>query len=334
MLIGRNSWKFASKPTILSSGVVVGKEEAAGNLQGQYDHAFDDMFMNEKSFEAAQQMMMEKAIDFALKKSDIKTDDVNFLLSGDLINQISPTTFAAKTAAIPYFGLFNACATSTESLALAAMIMEANGANYIISGTASHYAATERQFRFPNEYGGQIPPTAQRTVTGAASLLIGKDGNGPVITSATIGKVVDMGITDPFNMGGAMAPAAVDTILQHFQDFHLDASYYDVILTGDLGIIGREVTEQLLKDSGLQLKKQQYMDCGEFIFTKEQKMKAGGSGAACSSVVTYGYFLNELMQNKIKRLLFVATGALHSPLSVQQKNSIPCIAHAVAIERM
>ncbi|HLR42609.1 MAG TPA: stage V sporulation protein AD [Pseudogracilibacillus sp.] len=334
MLVGRNSWQFSSSPTIISSGVVIGKEEAMGNLQKQYDKSYEDMFINEKSFEAAQQVMMEEAIEFALQKGNITSDKVNFFLSGDLINQISPTTFAAKTTAIPYFGLFNACATSTESLALSAMIMEAKGANYIISGTASHYAATERQFRFPNEYGGQIPPTAQRTITGAGTVLIGKQGNGPKITRATIGKVVDMGVTDPFNMGGAMAPAAVDTILQHFKDFQLDATHYDLILTGDLGTIGREVTETLLTDNNIQLKSNQYIDCGEFIFKKEQKMNAGGSGAACSSVVTYGYFLNELMNSKIKRLLFVATGALHSPLSVQQKNSIPCIAHAVALERV
>src|SRR5699024_10639491 len=170
MLVGRNSWQFSSSPTIISSGVVIGKEEAMGNLQKQYDKSYEDMFINEKSFEAAQQVMMEEAIEFALQKGNITSDKVNFFLSCDLINQISPTTFAAKTTAIPYFGLFNACATSTESLALSAMIMEAKGANYIISGTASHYAATERQFRFPNEYGGQIPPTAQRTITGAGTV--------------------------------------------------------------------------------------------------------------------------------------------------------------------
>lgn len=334
MLVGRNSWQFSTKPTIVSSGIVVGKEEAMGNLQNQYDLSYEDMFINEKSFEAAQQVMMEESIEFALQKGNVKSDKVNFLLSGDLINQISPTTFAAKTTAIPYFGLFNACATSTESLALSAIIMEAKGANYIVSGTASHYAATERQFRFPNEYGGQIPPTAQRTVTGSGAVLIGAHGEGPKITRATVGKVIDMGVTDPFNMGGAMAPAAVDTILQHFKDFQLDASHYDVILTGDLGSIGREVTETLLTNNNVHLKNNQYIDCGEFIYKKEQNMNAGGSGAACSSVVTYGYFLNELKNNNIQRLLFVATGALHSPLSIQQKNSIPCIAHAVALERV
>lgn len=334
MLIGRNSWKFASSPTILSTGVVVGEKEAEGNLQEQFDAHYEDMFLQEKSFEEAQRVMMEDAVTFALQKANLTKEEVNFFLSGDLINQITPTTFAAKSLAIPYFGLFNACATSTESLALSAMIMEANGADYIISGTSSHYAATERQFRFPNEYGGQIPPTAQRTVTGAGAALIGKEGSGPKITSATIGKVIDMGITDPFNMGGAMAPAAVDTLIQHFTDFQIAPSYYDLIVTGDLGVIGREITETLLQENNIQLTPNQYIDCGEFLFKKEQNMLAGGSGAACSSVVTYGYFMQKLMSKEVKRLLFLATGALHSPLSVQQKNSIPCIAHAVAIERI
>lgn len=333
MITGKSTWTFSSYPVIVSSGVVVGKEEAVSNLNGHYDEAIKDMFVGEDSYERAQESLLTKAIDYTIKKSSIKKKDIQFFISGDLINQITPTTFAAKKLNIPYFGLYSACATSTEGLALASMMLEQNGADYILTGTASHYAAAERQFRFPNEYGGQIPPTAQRTVTGAGIVLLGKEKQGLAITSATIGKVMDYEVTDPFNMGAAMAPAAVDTICQHFQDRQIDASYYDMIVTGDLGAVGRALTEDLLKKHHITFQSNQFIDCGDFLYKKEQNMQAGGSGAACSSVVTYGYFLEQMKANKINKLLFVATGALHSPLTVQQKRTIPSIAHAVSIER-
>lgn len=332
MLVGHNTWVFHSLPTILSTGVVGGPFEAQGNIAHDFDILHDDIWLKQKSFEQAQQVMMEEAAQIAVKKAKIQKDQVNFFISGDLINQITPTTFAAKTIDIPYFGLFSACATSTESLALSGMIMEANGANYILSGTSSHNATAERQFRYPTEYGGQKPPTAQWTVTGAGCVLLGKNGNGPVITSATIGKVIDMGLTDPFNMGGAMAPAAVDTIIRHLTERNLDPSYYDLIITGDLGKVGRDASYDLLKQKNVHLNDNQYVDCGVLIYKEKQPVQSGGSGSACSAVVTYGHFIKKMMEGELNRILFVATGALHSPLSVQQKNSIPCIAHAVSIE--
>ncbi|PAV28805.1 stage V sporulation protein AD [Virgibacillus profundi] len=332
MLVGHQTWTFENKPVIISTGTVGGPFEANGNIPGDFDILHDDTWLEQASFEKSQQMMMEEACQVAVKKSSIEKEQVEFFISGDLVNQITPTSFAAKTMGLPYLGLFSACATSTESLALAAFLINANGANYILSGTSSHNSAAERQFRYPTEYGGQKPPTAQWTVTGAGCALVAKKGNGPRITSATIGKIVDMGITDPFNMGGAMAPAAVNTIETHFKERDIDPSYYDLIITGDLGHIGREVSLDLLKERGLDISDQQYVDCGLTIYREGQPVLAGASGPACSAVVTYGHFLNLMKKGELKRILVVATGALHSPLSIQQKDPIPCIAHAVSIE--
>ncbi|MEI3604886.1 stage V sporulation protein AD [Pseudogracilibacillus sp. SE30717A] len=332
MLMGHSSWKFNNLPVILSTGVVGGPFEAQGKIANDFDILHEDMWLKQDSYEKAQQIMMEQSCQLAVKKANIDKGQVDYFISGDLINQITPSTFAAKTVDVPYFGLFSACATSTESLALAALIINAGGAKYILSGTASHNAAAERQFRYPTEYGGQKPPTAQWTVTGAGCALVSSSGDGPVITTATIGKVVDMGLTDAFNMGGAMAPAAVDTIVRHLTDRNVEPSFYDLIITGDLGKIGREASFDLLKEKGIEVDPTKYVDCGLTIYTDDQPVHAGGSGTACSAVATYGHFLNRMKEGKLKRILLVATGALHSPLSIQQKKPIPCIAHAVSIE--
>lgn len=316
----------------MTTGVVGGPFEANGKIANDFDVLHADLWLQQASFEQAQQKMLEEAAQIALDKAKLSKGQVQFFIAGDLINQITPTTFAAKTIGVPYFGLFSACATSVESLALSAAIVENNGANYILSGSASHNAAAERQFRFPTEYGAQKPPTAQWTVTGAGCAVIGQSKTGPAITSATIGKVVDMGITDPFNMGGAMAPAAVDTIIRHLHDRKVDASYYDLIITGDLGRVGHEASYDLLTEQQVAINKEQYVDCGLMIYNDDQPVQAGGSGSACSAVVTYGHILNRMHRGELTRILFVATGALHSPMSVQQKSSIPCIAHAVSIE--
>ncbi|WP_373895855.1 stage V sporulation protein AD [Virgibacillus natechei] len=332
MLVGHQTWTFENKPVIISTGTVGGPFEANGNIPNDFDILHEDMWQEQASFEKSQQLMMEEACQVAIKKSIIEKEQVDFFISGDLINQITPSNFAAKTMGLPYFGLFSACATSMESLALAAFFINGNGANHILSGTSSHNAAAEKQFRYPTEYGGQKPPTAQWTVTGAGCALVAKDGVGPVVTSATIGKVVDMGLTDPFNMGGAMAPAAVDTIETHFKERNVDPSFYDLIITGDLGHIGRKVSLDLLNDRGLDIKEEQYVDCGLTIYREGQPVLAGASGPACSAIVTYGHFLNQMKKGDLKRILVVATGSLHSPMSVQQKDPIPCIAHAVSIE--
>ncbi|HLS67016.1 MAG TPA: stage V sporulation protein AD [Pseudogracilibacillus sp.] len=332
MKMGQHSWQFTSNPALISTGVVGGPFEANGKLKEDFDHLYDDIWLEQQSFEKAQQKMMEDAMTIALNKGNITKEKIDLLFSGDLINQITPTTFAAHTIGTQFIGLSSACATSAQSLALGSLAIESNVAQYVLCGTASHHAATERQFRYPTEYGGQKPPTAQWTVTGAGFGLLATNGQGPAITTATIGRVIDLDVTDPFNMGAAMAPAAVDTIVKHLADRQVSPSYYDLIITGDLGKIGRSISIELLHEKGVQIAEENYNDCGLMVYEDEQLVQAGGSGTACSAVVTFGHIYQLLTKRTIQRVLLVATGSLHSPLSVQQKDSIPCIAHAVSIE--
>lgn len=335
MLVGKQSWVFHNQPVIAATGVTGGPFEANGRLADDFDILHDDLWMGLDSYEKANRKLMEEAIFTVIHKAKIEKEDIQFLIAGDLVNQITPTSFAARTVQIPYFGIFGACSTSMEGLALAAFIVNHGGAKKIVTGASSHNAAAERQFRYPTEYGGQKPPTAQWTVTGAGVALVTENNgeeNFPVITSATIGKVVDMGLTDPFNMGGAMAPAAADTILAHFKDLERDPSYYDLIVTGDLAKIGRSAAFELLQNSGLKLDEERFLDCGLMIYREDQPVQAGASGCACNATVLYGHLLNQMKKGVYKRILSVATGALLSPLTYQQNESIPCIAHAVSIE--
>ncbi|WP_404470067.1 stage V sporulation protein AD [Sutcliffiella horikoshii] len=332
MLQGKQSWVFANKPVITSSATIGGPFEANGLLANDFDLLHKDLWLEQDSYEKAHRVLLEQACETALKKAGLALSDVQFLLAGDLINQMTPSNFAAEALEVPYLGVFGACSTSMEGLALASFLVNYGGAKYCLTGASSHNAAVEKQFRYPTEYGGQKPPTAQWTVTGAGVGLVSNVGVGPHVTSATIGKVINMGLADPFNMGGAMAPAAVDTIEAHFKDTGRDPSYYDLIATGDLGQIGREVSLELLREKGLQITDEQYQDCGLMIYDEGQPVLAGGSGAGCSAVVLYGHLLNEMKKGTYKRILLVATGALLSPVSFQQKESIPCIAHAVSIE--
>jgi stage V sporulation protein AD len=320
---------------ISATGVSGGPFEGLGNLANDFDIIHEDLWMGMETYEKAHRVLIEEAIKTALTKAKVEKEQVQFLFAGDLINQITPTSFAARTMQIPYFGLFGACSTSMEGLALASFIVNYQGAKYILTGASSHNAAVEKQFRYPTEYGGQKPPTAQWTVTGAGVALITPNDPTqmqPVVTSATIGKVIDMGLTDPFNMGGAMAPAAADTIMAHFRDLQIDPSYYDLIVTGDLGRIGHDTAFEVINKSGLQLERRQFQDCGLLIYKQDQPVQSGASGAGCSATVVYGHLLNEMKKGTYKRILVVATGALLSPISFQQNESIPCIAHAVAIE--
>ena len=337
MLKGKNSWTFQNRPAIAATGVVGGPFEANGPLRDEFDILHTDLWMEQDSYEKAHRVLLEEAIDSALGKLNLTPDQIQFMIAGDLINQMTPTTFAARTEQIPYLGIFGACSTSMEGLALASFIINNQGAKYIVTGATSHNAAVEKQFRYPTEYGGQKPPTAQWTVTGAGVAVVthrqNVQGPAPVLTSATIGKVIDMGLTDPFNMGGAMAPAAADTIITHLNDMEVEPSYYDAIVTGDLGKIGNQTLKDLLiNQHGLQIQEDRVQDCGLKIYGPEQPVQSGASGAACSAAVMYGHLLNEMRKGTYKRILWVATGALLSPLSYQQKESIPCIAHAVSVE--
>jgi stage V sporulation protein AD len=332
MLKGRQSWVYESKPVIIGSSAVGGPFEKAGALQQDFDFFHEDTWLGQDSFEKAERMLLEHACEIAVNKSGRKKEDINFFLSGDLMNQIISSSFTARTLQIPFIGMFGACSSAMESLALAAFIVDCKGADYILAAASSHNSAAEKQFRYPTEYGAQKPPTAQWTVTGAGACIVAGRGTGPEITSATIGKVVDLGISDPYNMGAAMAPAAADTIKTHFNEMNIDEDYYDFIATGDLGVVGHNIAKDLLKADGCRIPDVKFNDCGLMIYKKDQPVFAGASGCGCSAVVTYGHLLNALRSLRFKKILVVATGALLSPLSYQQKESIPCIAHAVSIE--
>ncbi|WP_071459175.1 stage V sporulation protein AD [Bacillus massilinigeriensis] len=335
MLKGKQSWVFQNRPVIEASAVSGGPFEGNGRLAEDFDIIHEDLWMGKDSYEKAHTLLLEEAITTAIKKSGCETEEMEFMLAGDLINQITPSSFAARSLSIPYFGLFGACSTSMEGLALGSFIINYNGAKKIVTGASSHNAAVEKQFRYPTEYGGQKPPTAQWTVTGAGAAVLSNNKNKEgklVTTSATIGKVVDLGLSDPFNMGGAMAPAAADTIIAHFKDMEIDPSYYDLIVTGDLGRIGQETTYELLRKYGVMLQRERFEDCGLLIYKEDQPVMSGGSGAGCSATVLYGHLLKQMHKGIYSKILVVATGALLSPLSFQQKETIPCIAHAVSIE--
>lgn len=332
MFKGHQSFIFESKPVILASAAAVGPFEGQGPLAKDIDLIHDDIWLGQNSFEKAEKLLLEEAAEKALEKAGINKYDVGMFISGDLMNQIISSSFAARTIGIPYLGIFGACSSSMEGLAIAASYVDGQKVKYVLTGASSHNSTAEKQFRYPNEYGAQKPPTSQWTVTGAGACLLSTHGKGPKITAATIGRIVDMGISDPFNMGAAMAPAAVDTIEAHFRDMGIEPDYYDIIVTGDLGAVGHKIALDKLIESGVRLPEKSFGDCGMMIYGKDQQVFAGGSGCACSAVVVYGHLLNRMRNGEIRKMLAVATGALHSPLSYQQKESIPCIAHAVAIE--
>lgn len=332
MLKGHQTWIFNSKPVIIASAAVGGPFEAKGSLADDFDVLHEDTWLGQDSLEKAEKKMIEQACEIAINKANMKKEDIQFFISGDLMNQIISSSFAARTLGIPYLGIYGACSSSMEGLALASQLVDSKSAEYVIAAASSHNMAAEKLYRYPTEYGSQKPPTAQWTVTGAGAGLVAQKGTGPRVVSATIGRVLDMGLTDPFNMGAAMAPAAVDTIEAHFRDLGIDPSYYDIIATGDLGRVGHKIAVELLKKHGLIIPSEIFTDCGLLIYKENQPVMAGGSGCACSATVTYGHFLKRMLKREIKRILIVATGALLSPLSYQQKESIPCVAHAVSIE--
>ncbi|MFD1773409.1 stage V sporulation protein AD [Paenibacillus rhizophilus] len=335
--LGKQTWQFTSRPAILGASAVVGPEEGEGPLASDFDFVYDSLKMDESTWEKAERRLFEKAARLALIKAGIKQEQLEFFVGGDLMNQIISASFAAKKLGTPYLGVFGACSTSMESLAIASMIVDSGGAKYALAGTASHNCTVEKQFRYPTEYGSQKPPTAQYTVTGSGCAIITRnDGTqtGPFVTSATLGKIMDFDIKDPFNMGSAMAPAAADTITAHFRDTGLSPGYYDLIVTGDLASVGLPIAKELLAKEGIPMEQTEFSDCGLMIYDRETQkyVIAGGSGCGCSATVTYGHILKRMKKGQLKRVLVVATGALLSPLTYQQGESIPCIAHAVSLE--
>ena len=255
------------------------------------------------------------------------------MFAGDLLNQCISSSFGLRDLNIPFFGVFGACSTFVESLTLGAICAE-SFANYVLCATSSHFCSAEKQFRFPLELGNQRPQTSQWTVTGSGSAIVSKNGSGPYITHITPGKIIDMGIKDGNNMGAAMAPSFADTVTTHFQDTGRSPNYYDAIISGDLGYVGKEIAIDLLKANGYNIKNN-YNDCGVLIFDKEtQDTHSGGSGCACCGTVFSGYFFKQLKERKMKRILLIATGALMNSTSSQQGESIPSIAHAISIENL
>lgn len=332
MLHGHQTWVFRNRPVIIATAAVGGPFEAAGPLAEDFDKLHGDLWLGQDSYEKAEKKLLEEACEITIGKAGLQKSDVQFFLSGDLMNQIISSSFTARTLAVPFIGLFGACSSAMESLALGSLIVDSRFGNYVLCGTSSHNATVEKQFRYPTEYGSQKPPTAQWTVTGAGTALLGMEGQGPKVIAATVGRVVDMGISDPFNMGSAMAPAAVDTITAHCRDLRISPREYDLIATGDLGRVGHKIAGDLLKKHGLEIPEEIFTDCGILIYSDEQPVIAGGSGCGCAATVTYGHIFNRMKKGELKKVLIVATGALLSPLSYQQKESIPCIAHAVSIE--
>ena len=330
--MGKQTVKLVNPPKIVATYSIVGPKEGEGPLGNYFDEILNDDLFGTESFEKAESEMLYTAITAAINRANLTEDDIDYLFAGDLLNQLGSSSFAARKLNIPFFGLYGACSTMSESLSVASMMLDGGFADYVVAATSSHFSSAERQFRFPLEYGAQRSPLAQWTVTGAGAMVLSKEGNFPEVTHITTGVVKDYGIKDPNNMGAAMAPAAVDTISVHFKDTGRDPSYYDAIVTGDLGKVGKEIISKLLLEYGYDIR-ENYFDCGDMIYDDTvQKTDSGGSGCGCSAVVSSGYFYKKMIRKEIKNMLLVSTGALMSTTSSLQGESIPGIAHAVAIE--
>jgi stage V sporulation protein AD len=329
--LGKQTIRLDSRPVIQSWAAIVGAKEGQGPLSRYFDEVVEDEYYGEKSFEKAESKFVRETFSKILMKGEVSAGDIQYIFAGDLLNQCIAASFGVSSSEIPYYGLYGACSTMAESLSLGSMVVEGGMAERVICITSSHFCSAEKQFRFPLEFGSQRPPTAQWTVTGSGGVMVGSAGDGPRVVHVTTGKIVDMGITDSNDMGAAMAPAAVDTITAHFTETGFPHDYYDLIVTGDLGGHGKNLCCQLLEGNGINIKTC-YDDCGTMIFDEDQQTDCGGSGCACSATVFAGYLLEKLSKREINKLLLVSTGALHSPISIQQGDSILTIAHAVGIE--
>ncbi len=331
--VGKQTWTPGRVPVVIETGTVVGPIEGQGPLAAWFDRVYTDPMAGERSFEHAEKEMMLNACYTALKKAGRTPESVDLFLAGDLLNQIITSGFSALQLKIPFLGLFGACSTSAESLILATALIDAGFAQTVLCAVSSHNSTSERQYRYPTEYGTFRKPTAQWTVTGAGAALVAAEGSGPKITHVTVGAVQDYGVKDALNLGAAMAPAAAATLAQHFADTGRGPEFYDLIVTGDLGKFGHRLAVELAaKKGGFDLGRNS-QDCGVMLYDCErQDVHAGWSGCACSAVVAFGFLYRRMLAGEIKRLLVCATGALHSPTSVQQGDDIPVIAHAVSLE--
>ena len=330
--IGKQSYKLQTPVTILSTASIVGPKEGQGPLCKYFDQFLEDEFWGEKSWEKADSKIIKETTNMAIAKSGIASNEIDFCFAGDLLNQCISSSFGLREINIPFFGVFGACSTFIESMLLGSMCIDGDFAQNVVCSASSHFCSAEKQFRFPLELGNQRPPTSQWTVTGSGSSVLTKNGTGPYITTLTPGKIVDMGIKDANNMGAAMATAAFDTLITHFNDTGRNPSYYDAIFTGDLGYIGKEILIDLAQTKGFNIKAN-YNDCGVLIFDKEkQDTHSGGSGCGCIASVFSGYIYDLLKKQKYKKVLLIGTGSLMNSTSSQQGESIPGIAHAISVE--
>ena len=328
---GKQSFVLPRLPVIQGWASVAGKKESEGPLAHTFDITSQDTLFGQKTWEQAEKRMQQMALEKLAEKCGMKTTDFELVLSGDLLNQCLGSSFSLRNTGIPHLGLYGACSTMAESLLIASMVVGGDFADRVVAQTSSHFASSERQYRFPLGYGGQRTPTAQWTVTGSGAALVCSSGTGPRIECCTFGTVTDLGIKDANNMGAAMAPAAFQTIRAHMEDLKRTPADFDLIVTGDLGQTGKEMLLELGKRGHLPLGGK-LADCGTLVFdTTTQDVHAGGSGCGCSAVTLCGHLLNELNQGKLKRILFCGTGALLSPTSTQQGLPIPGVCHAVSI---
>ncbi len=328
---GRQSFTLADPPVITCWASIAGKKESEGPLSSTFDMTQKDSYFGQSTWEQAEKQIQRLALETLANKAGLKPQYFGLVFSGDLLNQCIGSSFSLRNTGIPHLGLYGACSTMAESLLMAAMTVGGGFSDKVVAMTSSHFASSERQYRFPLGYGGQRTPTAQWTVTGSGAALVQKNGKGPQIDCCTIGTVTDLGIKDANNMGAAMAPAALSTIKAHFQDLNRSAEDYDLIVTGDLGQLGKEMLLVLAQKEGLPLGGK-LTDCGTLVFDNlKQDVHSGGSGCGCSAITLCGDLLNKLNSGKLKRILFCGTGALLSPTSTQQGLPIPGVCHAVSI---
>ena len=330
--VGKRSFRPERPAYIINWASVAGKKEKEGPLGHLFDITSTDTKFGEKTWEQAEKRMQQIALETLIDKSKLQKEDIDLVFSGDLLNQCIGSSFTLRNTGLPHLGLYGACSTMAESLLLASMTVGGGYADRVIAMTSSHFASSERQYRFPLGYGGQRTPTAQWTVTGSGAALVTSSEGSIQVTAATIGTVTDLGITDANNMGAAMAPAAFDTIRAHLDDFHAAPEDFDLIVTGDLGTLGKEVLIHLFRREGISVGGK-LTDCGNLVFDEEkQDVHCGGSGCGCSGITLCSELLSKLQSGKLKKILFCGTGALLSPTSTQQSLPIPGICHAVCIQ--
>ena len=328
---GKRSFVLSNSPVITSWASVSGKKESEGPLKDSFDVTVQDAYFGQKTWEQAEKQMQAIALQTLAHKAGMNIQDFGLVFSGDLLNQCIGSSFTLRNMNVPHLGLYGACSTMAESLLMASMAVGGGFADNVVAMTSSHFASSERQYRFPLGYGGQRTPTAQWTVTGSGAALVSSAGKGPKITACTIGTVTDLGIKDANNMGSAMAPAALSTIRAHFEDLKTSVEDFDLIVTGDLGQLGKDVLLTLAQKEGLGLGGK-LTDCGTLVFDLlKQDVHAGGSGCGCSAITLCGYLLDKLKSGELKKILFCGTGALLSPTSTQQGLPIPGVCHAVSI---